>query len=169
MMTMAEGALTLFLSILLVGAAVHKFMRRDRASTAVAGLLGLGSGAPAMAMAAACAELAIGVAMLLPETRTFAAVAAASLWGGYALLLDRVARSGRAVFDCGCSFFRRSSGSGDQRLIAATLALLAAAVALLPAHAALTILSVPAGLGFFALYVAVGELLSIRKITESPL
>ncbi|CAH0357233.1 MauE/DoxX family redox-associated membrane protein [Sphingobium sp. CECT 9361] len=167
-MAPVEGALALFLCITLVGAAAHKLAGLDRAASAVAGLLGFDASARSLAIAAACVELAIGLAALIPTARTGALIGAAILWGGYALLLDRVARSGRAGFDCGCSLSRRSSDSGDQRLLAAALAALALAVALSPAHAAPGFMSMIAALGLFAIYIAIGELLSIRKITESP-
>lgn len=166
MISPLEGALGVFLAMVLLGAAGHKLTGLDRAAKAAAGLIGQSSFSRTIAVLAAGIEAGLALAMLFPASRAFAAGGAACLWLVYALLLNRVARSGGTGFDCGCSFSRQSSDSRDQRMVAAGLAGLAAVLALLPEHAAPSFATVFAALGFFALYIAIGELLSVKKAKE---
>jgi hypothetical protein len=153
--------LALFLAAILLAAAAHKLVARDRLAAAAARLTGV---APALgqplSFAAAAVEAGAGLALLVPAARPAGALVAALLWTAYAVLLLRAHRAGRA-FDCGCSFGARPKVATlfpAQR--AAVLALLAIAVGLLPA-AMPAVLDPFAALAFFALYLAAGELAAV--------
>lgn len=159
--------IALFLAVVLLTAAAHKLVARDRLAAAAARLTGVSPalGQP-LSFAAAAVEAGAGLALAAPAARPAGALIAALLWAGYALLLWRAHRAGRA-FDCGCSF-------GAQPKIvtlfpvkrAVILALLAVVVALLPAGMP-GVLDLFAALGFFALYLAAGELAAVSSTGRS--
>jgi hypothetical protein len=159
--------LALFLALILLTAAVHKLIARDRLATAAARLAGVSPalGQP-LSFAAAAVEAAAGLALLLPAARPAGALLAALLWTGYAALLLRAWRARRA-FDCGCSF-----GAAPKLVTlypvkrATVLAVLAVILALLPA-AAPGILDPFAALAFFALYLAAGEIAAVPSNRRS--
>ena len=146
------AALVLFLALVLLVAAAHKAIARERMAAAAARLTGstpsIGSLA---AWAAAGVEIAAGLALLMPPTRMLGGVIAALLWLGYAALLAR--RRGESL-DCGCSFGSRENPVGVFEIGRAVfLALLGTVVALLPA-ATFTPEAPFAALAMFALLTA---------------
>lgn len=159
--------LALFLAVVLLTAAAHKLVARDRLSAATARLTGLSPalGQP-LSFAAAAVEAGAGLALVMPAARPAGALVAALLWAGYAVLLLRAHRGGRA-FDCGCSF-------GSQAKVvslyparrAGFLAALAAVTVALPT-ATPGVLDLFAALAFFALYLAAGELAAVPSTGRS--
>lgn len=161
------NALALFLALVLGGASVHKFLDPGRASSAAAALIGLKAPAVLPALLAAVAEAVLALGLIAPVTRLFAAAGAVLLLAGYALLVRRAAVSGRASFDCGCSLSRRASSSKDQWKVTAALAILALLVALLPAPREADLPALLGAMAMASLYVALGELLSARKLRKA--
>lgn len=161
------SALAFFLAVVLLTAAAHKLVARDRLAAAAARLAGVSPalGQP-LSLAAAAVEAGAGLALVAPATRPAGAAIAAVLWAAYAVLLLRAHRAGRA-FDCGCSF-----GVSPKIITlypakrAGVLAGLATAAALLPASFP-GVLDPFAALAFFALYLAAGELAAVSSIGRS--
>lgn len=154
---MAE--LSLFLALVLAMAAGHKLLDRERLAASAVALTGapVALGA-SISLAAAAYEAATALALLLPATRPAGAMLAAILWAAYGFALWR--RLGMAL-DCGCNFAQRAKPVDPFAVARAFgLAALAVAVVLAPALP-LTILSPFAALGFLALYLALGEVMSI--------
>jgi Methylamine utilisation protein MauE len=156
---MAE--LSLFLALVLMMAAAHKVMERGRMAASAAALTGasaaLGS---VLSIGAAAYEAVVALALLFPTSRPSGALLAAGLWALYGVAL---ARSLGSSLDCGCSFASREK-SIDSFVLARAfcLAVLSIALFLVPAGS-FTILTPFAALGFFALYLALGELTSITS------
>ena len=146
------AALALFLALVLLVAAAHKAVARDRMAAAAARLTGLKAPMGGLAASAAAGvELAAGLALLMPPTRMLGGVIAALLWLGYAALL---ARHWGQSLDCGCSFGGHEKPVGAFEVgRAGLLALLGVVVALLPS-AAITPEAPFAALGLFALLTA---------------
>lgn len=99
----AALAIALALACLLITAGVSKMFRPSRAAASIDAyaLLPAGYGRR-LWFSVAALEIAIGVALLLPDLRALAAVASAALFGGYALLIARAVWRGESDFDCGC-------------------------------------------------------------------
>jgi hypothetical protein len=149
-----------FLATVLISAAVHKLIARDRLAAAAVRMTGLPDalGQP-LSLSAAAIEAGAAVALLLPAARPAGCALAALLWAAYALLLWRARQRGEG-FDCGCSLSGPSrSTEAYPALRAVALAALAAVAALLPAGSP-NILSIFGALTFFALYLAAGEIAS---------
>jgi hypothetical protein len=151
--------LSLFLALVLTMAAAHKVMERDRLATAAAKLTGASTAlGPVISLGASALEAMAALALLFPSSRVVGALLAASLWGVYSLALMR--RFGTPL-DCGCSFASREKPVDALAIARAVgLATLALAVFMIPAQP-FALLSIFAALGFFALYLAMGELTSI--------
>lgn len=164
MMAPLLGAIAVFLALILLGSAAHKAADLRRASAAAAGLVGLSRPLTALAVIALLAETALGPALLVAQTRHSAALGAVVLWAAYAMLVYRLAATGREGFDCGCSFSRRTSSSSKQWQVAATLAVLAMFVALFPAVPVVTAITILGGLSFVALYVCIAEVMASGQI-----
>lgn len=162
-----EGTLSLFLALVLMSSAGYKFMSPERSARAAGMLLGRSSSSKPVAMFAAVVEALFCLGMVIPQTRVPAALCSMGLWLLYALMLHRVAKSGGSAFDCGCSFSRKSGGSDAQRFIALGLAALAAVVALMPVHVRPDMTALLGAFGFYALYIAVGELVPTREALET--
>lgn len=154
---MAE--LSLFLALVLAMAAGHKLLDRERLAASAAALTGapVALGVP-ISLAAAAYEAAVALALLFPATRPAGAMLAAVLWSVYGIALMR--RLG-STLDCGCNFAARAKPVDSFAVLRAfALAALATIVLLTPAMP-LTLLSPFAALGFLALYLALGEIMSI--------
>ena len=148
-----------FMAVLLLASAGHKFISRARMREAVANLTGAPAGAAAGLLAGAAAvEAGLAMALLLPATRTAAAVGAAALWAGYLVMILRADHAA----DCGCTFGGRAKPSnaaqGGRNGVLVAVALFAAAAARLLPAPQLDILYAVAGLGLFALYLALDQL-----------
>lgn len=154
---MAE--LSLFLALVLMMAAAHKVTDRERLAASATAL----TGAPAalgsvLSFGAAAYEAVVALALLFPTSRPSGALLAAGLWALYGVALAR--RFG-STLDCGCSFASREKPVDSFAVARAVgLAVMSIAVFLLP-PAPFTIMTPFAALGFFALYLALGELMSI--------
>ena len=124
-------ALALFLALVLIGAAAHKAVQRDRLVLAVARLVGLRVPTAMLVLAvAAVLEAVTALAICLPATMTAGLIGAALIWTAYALALLR--RRG-TVLDCGCDFVRREKPVGTAVIARpALLAALALVCALVP-------------------------------------
>lgn len=151
------GALTLFLSMVLVVSAGHKLASPQRMADAAARLAGLSTAmGPPLAFAAAGVEAVAALALLLSPTHTGGAMAACTLWCGYGALL--FARRGQRL-DCGCDLSVRAKPIGAfaiaRPLFLAALALL---VAFPPAALAWSIDAPFAALALLALWFAAAEL-----------
>jgi hypothetical protein len=120
-------ALAWFLAGFLALAAAHKQLDRDRLGAAAAALVGgQADQAPMLLIGAAGLELALAVAMVIPETRSFAALGAALLWLGYGALVWRL-RTRDAAADCGCVWggsraTSQTTGFPPRNAVLATLA-----------------------------------------------
>lgn len=160
-------ALACFLALVLGSAAVHKLIARDRLTRATGRLLRLNDALAAPAMfAAAAVEAAAALALLIPATQGIGAMIATALWLGYAVALHAAHRRGDDAFDCGCSFGRSSKGIDlYTRLRPLALALIALAVVALPG--AFEVAAPFAGLAFFAMYLAAGELAVLPSTSRS--
>ncbi len=156
-----DGYIAAFLAALLIASALHKAVDRRRMSASVAALVG-GGGGPAHGLAmlglAGGVELACGLALLAPPTRPLGAVAAATLWSLYLLLILRALAAGRRGLDCGCAFGRKTAPLGYAEVVRnLTLILLGLMVAGFAGPYAVGVLEILAGLGLLVLYVAVEQ------------
>lgn len=153
------SALSLFLSLVLIVAAAHKLLNRDRLAMAVSRLIGLPlSTAMLASYAAAAVEALAALSLLFAETHQVGGTIAAALWLGYAILLSR--RLGQSL-DCGCSLGRREKPV-SVALIARAFGLSALAlIAAFAPHEAISVETLFAALGFLALYLALDELLAL--------
>lgn len=154
---MAE--ISIFLALVLAISAGHKLIERERLAASAAALTGA---PPAMgatiSLAAAACEAATALCLIFPATHTTGALLAVLLWLAYGAALWR--RLGTAL-DCGCNFAARSNPVDRFAVVRALgLATIAGATILAPTHP-LTIVSPFAALGFLALYLALGEIMSI--------
>lgn len=149
------SGLTFFLALVLAGSAGHKAIAHERLALASARLLGLrASFGPLALIAAGTIEGAAALCLLVPALHMAGAGMAAALWSAYAIAL---ARHRGQTLDCGCDLVARSRRIGAVHILRpAALALLA----LIPS-ASFDITAPFAGLGLLALYLALGELLSI--------
>ena len=85
-----DGYAAAFLAVLLIVSAAHKALDRRRMAGSVDALLGASGGLAVVALGcAALAELAAGVALIMPATRLIGAVAAAVIWSAYLRLILR--------------------------------------------------------------------------------
>jgi hypothetical protein len=149
------GGLSLFLALVLAGSAAHKALAHDRLSLAAARLLGLRASLGVLALiAAGVVEAAAALCLLVPALHLAGVALAVALWAVYAAAL---ARHRGQTLDCGCDLVARSRKIGAVHILRpAALALLA-----LVAATSFDIPSLFAGFGLLALYVALGEILSI--------
>jgi len=153
------AALALFLALVLLGAATHKAMQRNRLALAAARLLGLTIPiASLVLMLAAVLEAMAALAILIPQTATGGLFAAALIWALYAAALLR--RRG-AVLDCGCDFAAREKPVGTVTILRpAILAALAVIGALAP-HGEWSVETPFAAAALIALWFAASELAAL--------
>ena len=153
------AAVALFLALVLLGAAAHKAVQRERLTHAVARLLGLSAPMAALVLVlAGVLEGLAALALLIPATQTAGAAGAAGLWALYALALLR--RRG-AVLDCGCDLQRREQPVSTATIARpALLGALAAACALVPG-AGWSIETPFAAAALVALWLAASELAAL--------
>lgn len=158
------AALALFLALVLLGAAAHKAMQRDRLALAVARLLGLSAPIASLVLVlAAVLEALAALAIMIPQTAAGGLFAAALIWALYAAALLR--RWG-AVLDCGCDFAAREKPVGTITILRpAILAALAAGCALAP-PAVWTVEAPFAAAALFALWFAASELAALPASTR---
>lgn len=156
--------LTIFLAIVLAISAVHKLVRPDRISLAMAKLSGMPVGVASTAVfGVAALEFLVATALLFAQSRMIGATFAALIWFAYGIALLR--KFGTSL-DCGCDFSTREKPIGAFDILRAFgLSSLAALVTLMPATTA-TIITPFAIFGFLALYLAMGELAAIPKPKE---
>lgn len=150
------AALALFLALVLIGAAAHKAVQRERLTHAVQGLIGLNAPMAALVLAlSGVLEGLAALAILIPATAAGGFIAAAAIWTLYALALLR--RRG-AVLDCGCDFAARDKPVDTAMILRpAGLAVLALGCVLVP-PAAWTIETPFAAAALLALWFAASEL-----------
>ena len=120
------SALGLFLALLLLVSALHKYVARDQLAVATAKLVGVSAQfGPLFLLAAGLVEICAAFVLLLSAWPLVGALMAAALWGLYALAL--LARRGQSL-DCGCDFTRRAKpvtwGAVLRPLVLMSLALL---------------------------------------------
>lgn len=155
------AAITIFLALVLALSSGHKLVAPERLGAAAARLAGTRPAfGPLFSFGAAALEGTAALALLFADTRIAGACIAAGLWASYAVLLWQ--HMGMSL-DCGCSFGRREKPVTFS-LVARSAALiaLAAIVALIPREP-FEAEWLFAGLGFFALYFALDELLAIPQ------
>lgn len=154
------AALGLFLALLLGASALHKVLARERLGAVTARLAGvpLPLGSVLLALSATVEALA-ALALLVPALQVGGALAAAALWGAYALALLR--HRGK-VLDCGCDFAAREAPVGAFAILRPVLLAALAGAAALIAPLAWTLETPFAALALAALWFAAGELKSIR-------
>jgi hypothetical protein len=162
-MSLLADTLALFLALVLIASALHKFIQPGRLGAAAASLAGVSTlHGNLLAKAAATFEILAAAAMVAPPTRPAGAVAALALWAIYAILLARAVAHG-AAFDCGCTLNRHQPGLG--RLSpwpAMFLALSAGLLFLLPPTSGFELQTVLAACAFFSLCFATGEIVGAR-------
>ena len=120
------AALGLFLALLLLVSALHKYVARQQLGVAAAKLVGVAPHfGPLFLAAAALTEITAAALLLLAPWPVYGAALAAALWGLYALALLR--HLGQSL-DCGCDFTRRAKvvtwGAVVRPALLAALALL---------------------------------------------
>ncbi|WP_138466530.1 MauE/DoxX family redox-associated membrane protein [Poseidonocella sp. HB161398] len=159
----ASATVTAFLVLVLARAAWHK-------AAAYHETVGFAQGyglVPAawtypIVRALTAAEMLAILLMFLPATRAFGGLLAAGLFAGYGVLMGLALRHGRSEIDCGC-------GGAPQPVSALTLgrnavlAALALGIAAIPAGtvgAIGALVSLAAGLTFFAVYGVAEKLAS---------
>lgn len=159
------AALSTLLAVVLATAAAHKWIARDRLALATSHLTRMPPAfARVLSLCAAGWEALAALALVVPATRLWGALLASGLWSLYALLTWRAQRAGHA-FDCGCSFTSRKRSADPLTVARAiTLALFAALAALVPGDPLYDIASVLAGIAFFILAVAGGELADLAPL-----
>lgn len=153
------AALALFLALVLIGAAAHKVVQRERLALSVERLLGLTAPMAALMLAlAGVLEGLAALALLIPATQPAGAAGAAMIWTLYALALLR--RRG-ALLDCGCDFAARDKPVDTAMILRpAGLAVLALGCVLVP-PAAWTIETPFAAAALLALWFAASELAAL--------
>lgn len=153
------AALSLFLVLVLLSAAAHKVIARDRLALVTARLLGLPVPVASLALLlAAVLEGLAALAILIPATAPGGLIGAAILWMLYAAALLR--RRG-ATLDCGCDFAAREKPVGTVTIARpALLAVLAAACAFAP-PSGLTAEAPFAAAALLALWFAASELAAL--------
>lgn len=162
-MALPGGALTTFLTLLLLRAAWHKAQALPETAGSIASYRVLPAGWEDMAARAVTAvEALLLVALVLPPARSLGAAGTAVLLLGYAAAMALALWRGQRRIDCGCG--------GAPQVISiltiarnALLALLALLLATLPAGAtsmAGAALSVAGGLTLWCLYAIVEGLLA---------
>ncbi|WP_086619848.1 MauE/DoxX family redox-associated membrane protein [Erythrobacter tepidarius] len=158
------AALALFLALVLLGAAVHKALQRERLTHAVARLLGLPAPLAVLVLVLVTVlEGLAALALLIPATLAAGAAGAAMIWALYAVALLR--RRG-AVLDCGCDFQRREKPVGWLTILRpAVLAALAATCAWVP-PAGWTIETPFAASALLALWLAASELAALPAFEQ---
>jgi hypothetical protein len=152
-------AVSLFLALVLIAAAGHKVIERDRLATSAAVLTGASVAlGPVISLGAASVEAMAALALIFPASRSVGSLLAASIWAIYGLALIRHYGS---PLDCGCNFVSQEKPVDVFTVFRAfglsALGLAVFAVTQQP----FALLFIFAALGFFALYLALGELLSI--------
>lgn len=155
------AAVAIFLALVLALSSAHKLVAPERLGVAAARLAGARpANGPLLSFGAAAIEGTAALALLFQETRIVGACLAAGLWTAYAAVLWR--RRGQSL-DCGCSFGKRERPV-KLSIVARAGGLAAIALAIVPmTRAPIEIGSLFAGLGFFALYLALDELLAIPQ------
>lgn len=153
------AALILFCAALLAASALHKVTARDRLAEATAKLTGTGAlGGQLLLIVAGTTEIVATACLMIAPLRVAGALIAALLWASYAAAL---ARHRGETLDCGCDLAARAKPVTSALVLrSAGLALLAGAVALLPATA-FTLDAPFAAAGLLALYLSASELLAI--------
>lgn len=159
------AALALFLALVLLGAALHKALQRERLTLAAARLTGLPLPMATLALVlAGVLEGLAALALLIPATMAAGAAGAAVLWMAYAAALLR--RRGD-VLDCGCDFAHREKPVGTAMILRpALLAGLALACALVP-PSGWTIETPFAAAALVALWLAASELAALAAPAPS--
>jgi len=163
------AALAYFLALVLATSALHKAQSPARLAGATARLAGVSAPIGQLLMVLTGALEAIGaLCLIVPTTMPVGACLAAGLWGCYALALWR--HRGE-VLDCGCDLVARPRPvARSQILRAGALAALALGAfgSTLPAVTGFglapqgaSLMAIPAAAGFFALYLALSEILAI--------
>jgi hypothetical protein len=149
----------LFLALVLLGAALHKALQRERLVLATGRLTGLSAPMASLVLVlAALFEGLAALAILMPATLTAGLAGAAILWATYAAALLR--RRGE-LLDCGCDFLRRDKPVGVWTILRpALLAVLALTCAIAP-PAGWTIETPFAAAALVALWLAASELAAL--------
>lgn len=159
-----------FLAALALVSAGHKLTRPARPRAAIEALTGVSATTAAIALVIlAIAEAGAGVALLIPGFRAAGAALAATIWGGYFLVLTRAVAAGRRDLDCGCSFGESHARLGPYHLLrAGALSLVAAAIAVAPGMGAMadhrfavSLSTIGGALALLALYFALDQLMSL--------
>lgn len=155
------AAIAIFLTLVLALSSAHKLAAPERLGAAAARLAGTrATNGALLSFGASAIEGAAALALLFEETRIVGACLAAVLWTTYAVFLWR--QRGQSL-DCGCSFGKRERPVALSIVArAGGLAAVAMVVILIP-RAPIEIEALFAGFGFFALYLALDELLAIPQ------
>lgn len=159
------GGVTLFLALVLAGAAAHKVAAWRRLGIAAARLAGTAVEQGMLLLAVAGSiEVIAALALLIPSLHGLGVVLAAALWAVYAAALFR--RRGETL-DCGCDLMEREKPVGSFAIIRpfvlAGLALLTLAVP----GAGWSVETPFAALAMLALYVAASELAGLPPLSKS--
>lgn len=163
-------AIFLFMALLLLISAAHKFTAQDRMVKATAILTGSDMVMAKMLLpGVACAEIIAAIALLIPGLQILGAALAAFIWSSYSLALLR--RHGQNL-DCGCDLLERKKPvTWAQIARPALLAILAISGAVLIASGMETAWHIEtpfAGLALLALYFGASELLANLHLATKP-
>ena len=123
--------------------------------------------APWMVLSVGAFELVLGLAVMIPATRVWAALGCGALLLAYALFMWRQTRLGRRDLRCGCSGpaaeTRVSSELVVRNVVVAVPVLSLALAAPLQASWALAVMGMAWGLGLLLLYVATDQIIANRQ------
>ena len=162
-----------FLGLLFLGAAVHKFSDLGRFAAVLSSQRLLPPwGRKAAVVVLPLLELGLGVGLLIDVSRAPAGLAAAALLALYGVVLAIGMRRGRSVEDCGCSLFGARPPSHALLWRNGVLVIVALGVATLGKTVILPTMAwgnaVAAGAAFFVLYTALEALAATRaRITAT--
>lgn len=160
---LAAATVTSFLVLILARAAWHKGQAFHQTVGFAQGYgLVPASWTPALVRGLMLAETLLVLALLLPASRPLGGVMAAALFAGYGLLMVLALAHGRREIDCGCGGAPQivSGLTVGRNLLLTALALAVAAVAPAPIGTLGALLSVTAGLTFYAIYCLAEKLAS---------
>lgn len=156
------AALALFLALVLLSAAAHKAIARERLTLVVARLLDLTAPMAALVLVlAAVLEALAALAIVIPATSAGGLLGAVLIWAFYALALLR--RRG-AVLDCGCDFAAREKPVGTITILRPVVLSALAAIGALAPHGEWSVETPFAAAALIALWFAASELAALPAL-----
>ena len=151
--SMAALSVTAFIALIIFRSARHKIIKFSETSGLARGYGIVGeTWVPGLVRALAVIECLIFLTLFIPDARQLAALAAAALFAGYALLMASGLARGRSFIECGCGGppLRLSHLTILRNLAFSAAAMLTCLVAPIPLPATAVVLCLAFGLVLFA-------------------